>query len=273
MIVRIIGKTDVVLSLNATGIQIRGKQIANSVDLDTDVKVEEVRYLEKRGFIQVIEAEAEVSGNTLKDISKDSKIKRSKGTRLPKQKTEQEMVMDAEAETQKEESRVIISIGDGVVESKMTKNAAGELAESEATKASLEAMAKLKEEEEEEKGGVDEDITPISEADLPPEEQMGRGAIIMDQGSDKKVDLANSIVSDSGNTNRDPFIDREDKSEVVKNEDKKSKDKPTKAVELSEDTLENEDKNEDSVADIFAPENDRDSGGKEKEVSDDFIEW
>ena len=291
MIVRIIGKTDIVLSLNEVGIQIQGKQTANSVDLDTEAKIAEAKHLEKSGLIQIIEVD---------EVEPEPE-------NSPEPKSEQDRVKEAEELTQQSESRVIVSTGNETIETKMTKNAEGEIPESEATKASLEAMAKLEEEENEE-GEEDEDAPPVKEEDLPPEEQMGREAVVMDQGSDKKVDMVNTAVPNS-DKDRDPFIDREEKAEITaaekasedksedsksedesteskelgeeakktedKSEDSKSEDESTESKELGEEAKKTEDKSEDRVDDIFAPDTDDtpDAGGDDSEADDAFIEW
>jgi hypothetical protein len=304
MIVTIIGKTDVVLSLNETGIQIQGKQAAQNVDIDTPDKEREIQALMDSGLIEVVSRNEVVDEDNTGEIEnteenienqsedgskdnsgedtdepledKDTKPKTSKKVpkpEIPETKSEQEKVVEAEAETQKENSRVIISTGDETVETTMTKNAAGEISESEATKASLEAMEKLEKEEDEDNEDNDTDEKPIvNEEDLPPEEQMGRGAVIMEEGAEKKVDMVNSAVPGQEEArDRDSFIDRQENKEISeaekKTEDSKKAKKTTKKAESEESKIKSEDKNEDSVEDIFAPDD-------IDEIDDDaFIEW
>lgn len=316
MKVTIVGKTDVVLSLNEIGIQIRGRQVAHNVELDTKEKENEIKGLERSGLIEIIDGETS-NRETKKPSSvtvlsqpvragdedgtdditeeekegekdKEEEKPKKKAKRVPKPeiqepKSEQQEALDAEAETQKEGSRVIISTGDQIVESKMVKNATGEMQESKATKASIEAMDKLeKEEAGEEVDDVDE-ISPINEEDLPPEEQMGRGATIIDEGAEKKVDMVNSAVPGSeGIKEREFFIDKKENAEIEKarqkNEDSKTEEKPKESGELQASDEKSEDKNED-VEDIFASdESPEDEGVAENEddtenEDDLFIEW
>jgi len=295
MIVTIIGQTDVVLSLNETGIQIQGKQAAEGVDLDTMSKEAEIRSLQNSGLIEVI-----VEGEDIEDtpsvppVSKkeepnvdntpdenegdegdtpdtdgtpenEAKTKVIPKPALPEPKSDAQRSAEAEAETQKEGSRVVVSTGDQIVETKMVKSAVGEVTDSEATQASLEAMEKLEAEENEEEI---EDKPPVKEEDLPPEEQMGRGAVVMEEGSEKKIDLVNSAVPGSDNAReRDPFVDKADKVESKdKNEDSKIEDEPTVVVESKPSEEKSEGKSEDSVEDIFTPDD-------EDEEKDSFIEW
>jgi len=90
----------------------------------------------------------------------------------------------------------------------MTKSISDDMAESEKTKASLEAMAKMKQEEEDSK-------TPshvVDEESLDPSEQMGRTAIVMNEGEEQVVDMVNNATPGSAKAKKaDPFIDKEDK--------------------------------------------------------------
>ena len=230
-------------------------------------RIEVARWLEKRE-------------DTLQEVLQVREYLEGLNASLAASKADKEKIAKAEAETQKDGSRVIISTGDKVVETKMKKNVTGDIIESEATRASLEAMEKLKEEEEDDKNEEDDDIPPVTEADLPPEEQMGRGATVIEEGADKKVDLVNSAVPESTTAKeQDPFIDRAEKQEIaeieakraeekkteVKTEDTKVEENPAPSDELKLTGEESTQKTED----IFAPDDDKESDGKD----DLFIEW
>ena len=104
----------------------------------------------------------------------------------------------------------------GAATGKMQRSFAGEITDSEKTAASIEAMAKLEEEEAE---GIDLGDTVIDESTLDPSEQMGRKAIITTgDGETKAVSARNSILPEADQIRERgvEFIDRDDP--VVKKE-------------------------------------------------------
>ncbi len=285
MRVTITGKTKMVLCLSTLDIQIHGLVSARNIEVNTEAEEKELAELKRMGLIEVInedevikvaknpeviasivetdtDIEDRSSEPVVKNIEKKhKKIERKQSKRVFKSedKSDQERMAAAEAITQKEGSRVIIAIGDNIIQTKMVKNAAGEVPESKATKASLEAMIKLEDEEENE--DID-DRPPVKEEDLAPEEQMGRVAVVMDEGSDKKIDLVPSILPGSLEE-RDPFIDKDEDAEL--------KEKPIVIAKEKPLTVKNEDKDDDSEfdpEDIFAP----DFPVQEDEDGGDFIE-
>jgi hypothetical protein len=302
MKVTIIGKTDVVLSLNEVGIQIQGKVGAKDIEIDTDAKKNEIAVLERSGLIEVIYDEEKIDTEVESPVTdtsdadepsdnpedghddnggfddnteeEDGKIKKVPTIEIPEPKSEEKQVAEAEAETQAEGSRVVISTGDETVETKMTKSAVGDVPESEATKASLEAMKKIEEEEDEDNEEEADDKPPVAEEDLPPEEQMGRGAVVMEEGADKKVDMVNSAIPGSEDAkDRDPFIDREEKKEKAeaekKAEEKKASAKPKETGEESQKPEKKPEENDDeSIDGIFTPNEDDPA-----DDDDSFIEW
>ena len=121
--------------------------------------------------------------------------------------TEQDRIRAAEAITQREEGRVVISTGEHTFETKMRKSYTDNMPESEATKASIDALAKL--ESEERDGNIDP--IPVDESKLDPSDQTGRQATIIREGTHQKVDLTNNFANSTkkGQKASDPFIDRE----------------------------------------------------------------
>ena len=121
--------------------------------------------------------------------------------------TEQDRTRAAEAITQREEGRVVISTGEHTFETKMRKSYTDNMPESEATKASIDALAKL--ESEERDGNIDP--IPVDESKLDPSDQTGRQATIIREGTHQKVDLTNNFANSTkkGQKASDPFIDRE----------------------------------------------------------------
>jgi len=276
----IIGKTEAILSLNALGIQIQGRVIAKDIEINTKAEKAEIEGLEKSGFIKIIYETKDIPVTEEARGANDSKTKENdtgdgdgeKDSEKPikkiptpeniEPKSEQQRVLEAEAKTQKEGSRVIISVGEGTIETKMIKSFAGEAPESEATKASIKAMDKLekKEKEEEEEDAAADENPPVNEEDLPPEEQMGRVATIIDEGSDKKVDMVNTAIPGAAEAkDGDPFIDKADPDTKDEKEDLKSD--MEDFFEPDEDT---DKKTDDTDED---PDEDMD------EEDDPFVEW
>lgn len=208
MKITIVGNTDSIVNLNKSGIPLVGKsQIV--VNADTPEKENEIRVLQKSGLISIVE-DKPVSSQNEPDKKGEPKKKagRPKGAKGKNSlaQIEKARVEKAEAETQKMGSRVIVSTGDGVKEKKMVSSVINELPESDKTKESIEAMAKL---EKEEKEVVLPDV-PVDNKKLDPSEQMGRKAVVASAQGEDRVDMKNSILPDSDKTKaRDPFIDRE----------------------------------------------------------------
>lgn len=128
--------------------------------------------------------------------SKKNKGGRPRGSKNKKaaavtKKTEQERVVEAEAKTQKMGARVVISTGNGSVESKMRRTFEGEIPETETTKESINALEKIEKEEVEDKkqGSI-----KVDESNLDPSEQMGRQAVVVQEGKQNKKELSNSII-------------------------------------------------------------------------------
>ena len=252
MLLKIIGLTDSVITLNVLGVTLHGK-VSGTFIIKNDNQLSEVKLLRKAGLIGVEDLEATQTEQELpkqevlakKDKPKASKsskpskpeatkvepevkvAKKSLGRGRPKgsknksvQKktilTQDQKVKLAEEDTQKMGSDVIIATGNSFQKKKMRHSFAGEIPESAKTQESLDAMDKvLKEERDEEV----EDKPTIDENKLDPSEQMGKMAVISDMGRPTKKEMKNSILPASADIkNRDPFIDRDDK----KNEKDKS---------------------------------------------------
>lgn len=158
--------------------------------------------------------------------------------------SEQRRVTEAEARTQQEGSRVVITNGKQTFETKMRKSYANDLPETEATKASLEAMEKL---EREERG---EDVPPpaVDESKLNPSEQKGGKATIMREGVNQKVDLTNNAVRLKGTKDVDPFIDREANAQ---REELLSKQAPSPLIDIDPDADIDGDGDGDDHSDAF----------------------
>jgi hypothetical protein len=99
---------------------------------------------------------------------------------------------------------------------------AGEIQESEQTKASLEAMEKLEAEERGDNVDVDVDEEQVEEKEEDPNNQMGGTAVVGGQDGATKTAMKNSILPEETNVKADPFIDRGENSEKEKSDDTKN---------------------------------------------------
>jgi hypothetical protein len=255
------GKTASVITLNKTGITIRGKEDA-LVDIDTSEKRNEVMGLANAGFIEII------SSNDFSDEV------------MSKGKSEEQRIKEAQDKTEQDGGRVVIGTGNGTYESKMVKNAIDRFLdddESDRTKASIDALKKMELEE----AGKDAEETVVDESKLPPQEQMGRQATVSTGDKETKEDMVNSVLTT--NKDRDPFIDREVKVEVkpeVKAPAAKKRGRPKKIITPKEELSQiekskiettKEEKPKDKDEDIFIDTTSKDNK-KDGEWSDSFIE-
>lgn len=237
MKVIIVGKTDCILNLNKIGVPVRGKEQA-VVEVDTEEKKNEILVLKKAGYLDILEIESPIVAPP-DPISDDKQTKteekeetsptptetkeikkrkggRPKGAKNKKTQSEQQRVNEAEAKTQEMGSRVVIGTGNGNVESKMKRSYEGQIEESEATKESIKAMEEIIKEEDEGKKKID---AKVDESKLDPSEQMGRQAIFIQEGEQKKSTLSKSIIPGQENIREvDPFIDnKSDDKDPAKN--------------------------------------------------------
>lgn len=240
----VVGKTDSILNLNKIGIPIRGKEQV-ILEINTEEKKNEILLLKKAGYLDILEVDfpsidqpspvshpptvespkeeppkadeikespAPVVPSSLekkdKSLAKKSKGGRPKGAKNKnkKSKPEEQRVAEAEAKTQEMGSRVIIGTGNGNVEAKMQNTFEGKVEESEATKESLKAMEDIVKEENENKK---KEEAKVDENKLDPSEQMGREAVYVQEGSQKKSPMAKSIIPEQEKMRgADPFIDK-----------------------------------------------------------------
>jgi hypothetical protein len=93
----------------------------------------------------------------------------------------------------KDGSDVVVMTADGPRSGQMKRNAIGDINESEATKASIDAMEELEKEERESK-----DSEPIDESTLDLSERMGLKAVVScGEGSAQSVSMKNSVIPEA----------------------------------------------------------------------------
>jgi hypothetical protein len=221
---------------SGANLNLHGEETA-VVEMDTVYKTNEINVLEKAGLIKVenldpkpeptptpvqtpvqtpvpepttdpVEEKTEEKTEEKAEKKGPKPVKRGRGRpKGAKNKTK---------EYPTESSRTIVAGEDGTpVESNMTKTAEIDFEESETTRASIEAMEKLEEDEKAEREVVNTD-----EKELPINEQMGREATIFTGESSKKVEMKNKMVPESEAAKKaDPFIDRDVESETDKLDD------------------------------------------------------
>ncbi len=232
-----VGKTMSVISLNKIGGYIREKDPTILV-IDSAEKEAELNELVNAGLIEISNKESEPpkppeplkppensNKKTLQETPK--KVGRPKGSKgkIQKASTKEE---SKEAIENQMGNRVVIGTGSGTKEGRMKYSAIDDIPENERTKASLDAMEKL---EEEEKTGRSKVETIIDESKLDASEQMGRKATISNQGQAESVEMKNSILPHSKDIkDGDPFIDEseapaEDEAAFIdKSEENENKD-------------------------------------------------
>jgi len=119
-----------------------------------------------------------------------------------------------------DEGEVVIMTSTGIKRGKSKRTMSGEMPESEATKASIEALKKLEDEEQE---GVEEEANrkPIDESKLPLEERMGEKATIaFGSKNTESVKMKNSILPDAEQIRNANLIPLEDKSSKQKEKER-----------------------------------------------------
>jgi len=239
----VVGKTEAIINLNKIGIPIRGMTRA-VLNIETEEQEKEMEALVRAGLLEKVDdTKTSISEQTnfktqneTKDGDKEDSnadkgpIKKKKSGRPKGSKNrsnnpmaeERKRVSDAEAQTQKMGSRVVIATLDGVKEGHMTRSAIDDMAESDKTQASLDAMEKLQKEEDEEINLPD---TPINEDVLDASEQMGRKAVIATHSGTDAVNMVNSILPEADVSKKiDPFIDRKNQEPKPEDAKKDSKD-------------------------------------------------
>jgi len=158
--------------------------------------------------------------------SKDKKPRKNSKSKSASKKAVKKVVKPASPDD--EETTVIVMTPDGAKTGKMYRSAAGDIDDSEQTRASLEAMKKI-EEEEEFDANLPDDV--VDESKLSPEERMGGEAVVGGETGAEKVAMQNSIVpeaqqikdravefidqadKDADEAAKQSFVDKKEKSE------------------------------------------------------------
>lgn len=235
----ITGTTGAVISLNKIGGYIRGKEPTFLI-IDTPDKERELEGLIKSGLVKeetqslakTVDTPKETEQPKITDKlehpkqenvvsdpnvsfvvpefkpteNKTSDAKKSKVKRASSSVVETNL--DGDVKSEKMGSRVVVSTGSGVKEGRMKYSSIDESVDSDRTKASIEAMKKLEDEEKNGKGRIK---TIIDESKLDASEQAGRKAVISNEGKADIANMENSILPNSKEIkDRDPFIETED---------------------------------------------------------------
>lgn len=213
------GKTAATITLNKSNAYLRGQTEA-VINIENDEQKREIENLEEKGFVTILKDTTEVttiSQPKSEDKQKIKRIEENKEVQIPKipkkrgrpktkiAKTEQQRVLEAEAENQKMGNKVTINLRGDLVETNMVKNYTGNNEESEITQDSIDAMKKLEEEEQKSKK-QEKQQKKAKKIDRKKDENT---AIIHTGKGYKKVETPNSILPGQETVrNTDPFIDQ-----------------------------------------------------------------
>jgi hypothetical protein len=237
----------IVLRGDSRNTQLYPESIARHIDIVNEDQLTEVNSLVNAGFI-VVEPETTSEENkkvskgkevqvakTTESSSEDEEIEdapkpKSRGRGRPKgsknkatKKSEAKKIkkvekalesekVDKKSENTEPESKPVIMTPNGPKAGRTVRTAAGEIKDGEATRASIEAMKKLEEEEELDKNLPDQ---KIDESNLDPSEQSGLEAVISAHGNSQKVKMENSILPESKQIKERAveFIDKNEKEQ------------------------------------------------------------
>lgn len=155
------------------------------------------------------------SKNKVADQKKQTKI--SKPVKAVKSVSRVEEIKE---DNKEENTEVIVMTPSGPVVGKATRSVMGDLPESQATQASIDALKELEANE-----AMDAETTFIDESKLDPSERMGEKAIIVNgMNSTEKVSMKNSILPEADAVKNAPkFIQLKD-ADILAKEDKQAKD-------------------------------------------------
>ena len=226
MKMQIKGLTPATVTFNALGLILRGEEEAGVEVINADQR-REISELVDAGVVTVLNVETpepieqsappkrkrpgrpKGSKNKPKAIKKVAESTEESTEEKPQAPVPEDDGSDQVSVDDEGSSKVTIATPSGVITAETKHSFAGEMGESEATQASLEAMKKL---EAEERGEIDPDAPPTpvkDEKDLSPNEQMGRKAFVGTGDETTEVDMVNSLVPESDLTKDAKFIDPE----------------------------------------------------------------
>jgi len=220
MKMQIQGLTEATITFNALGLILRGQEKAG-VEVENADQRREISELVDAGVITLLNVETpepaeppkkrrpgrpKGSENKPKPITRAEESKPEAQAPIPKDDGSDQVSVDEQNEG---DSKVTIATPSGVITAKSKHSFVGELGESEATQASLEAMKKMEAEEKGEVYPEEEVASPKPEGELSPNEQMGRKAFVGTGDKTSEVNMTNSIVPESELTKGAKFIDPE----------------------------------------------------------------
>ena len=189
---------------------LEGCKLIKCVEIkETKSAIETIQQGLKDGTITVTAISKEPVVSVTEDIedSIPSKSTKEEGKRGRPKGSKNKPIKRAES-TEENRRAVVVSENGNPVETKSAKDARNYTAETDITKASLQAMADM---EEEERKQTEQERQPRNEESLDISEQMGRKATIHTGKSAIQVNIQNSVVPESKTAREtDAFIDRED---------------------------------------------------------------
>ena len=210
------GLTQSVITFNTLDVILHGQETIG-IKIETEAQKREIAELLGANLIAIMDAPQIQSVNVEKtaEVNDPKPIKkgrgRPKGSKNPKnlKNKPREVKKSENIENNQLEGTVIVGTASGPVSGKMKKNVVSDLPESEQTRASLEAMKKLEDEEVEE-ARKEATRPPVDESRLDVSERMGNKATIATGKDHKELEMKNSYVPESEVIKEaDPFIKEE----------------------------------------------------------------
>jgi len=247
MKVNLIGLTDMTISFSGLGFVLRGKTVANNIDIKSDSQMRELIGMKNAKLINIEEIgevkesisldpsevkivlEEKKEDKTSDTVTKTAETaettktaKTAKTIKKISRKTESKE--DEGSENVEDSDEVVIMVDGKARKGKSKKAMAGEPLDSEATRASIEALKQLEDEENEAKE-AEKNRKEIDENLLPLNERMGQSATIA-FGSKKSssVQMKNSIIPEAEQIkNANNFIQSDEDKEIIKKEKERIK--------------------------------------------------
>jgi hypothetical protein len=234
MIISIQGLTDATIVLNSLKRSLVGKTTLSNIAITDDEQMREIISLKNAGLLidsQSLEAKTqkmkEIKINPIIENGNNSIENESNNTSVKKF-----IKAIARKEEVTDNSEVTVMTLNGPRSGKMARNMAGDMPETDATRASIEALKRLEEEDYE-----NEEAIEVDESNLPMNERMGLEATVGTGKEAAKVNMQNSILPESeisakarakgknikfinpvdDNSDKDPFIDTEINNKISTN--------------------------------------------------------
>jgi hypothetical protein len=254
MRITIRGLTQKTITFNSLGFVLRGAVVAKSIEIKNDEQLRELNSVKNSGLIayereDLIPSEKEISTtlvpleeksckrDAIKIIKSDGEIEdaptkptivvakkqrgRPKGSLNKKVETKKtEGLIKNGQPSEEDNSQVTIMTPGGVVKGRLANANAAQMKDSDATRASLDAMEKIEEEERQ----AGDETTKLDENDFDISDRMGLSATISTgMGTTQKISMKKSLLPEAeAINNAKKFIDDKDSNLNEKDDNSKN---------------------------------------------------